>query len=103
MLISYTLVCLECILLICIRPVIKKIGLQLNVIRTDVFIMPVFHTKTIWDNTQLREAYSFVKMSCVDISFNNSVELQYAKTDVFRFLNAVLDKFLADMLSTASR
>ena len=59
----------------------SEVGLQFNIIRTDVFVVTVFHFKTFWDNAELRKPYTFIKMPCVYIAFNNCIELQNLKPD----------------------
>jgi len=39
--------------------------------------MPVLHTKALWYNTQLNKAQPLIKVSCVNVGGNHSIELQH--------------------------
>jgi hypothetical protein len=60
----------------------SEVVLQFNIIRTDIFIVPVLHSEALWDNAELRKPDTLIKMSCVYIAFNNGVKLQYSETDL---------------------
>ena len=60
----------------------SEVVLQFNIIRTDIFIVPVLHSEALWDNAELRKPDTLVKMPCVDIAFNNGVKLQYSEADL---------------------
>lgn len=53
---------------------------QHMVIRADIFIMPVFHTESAWNNPQLHKTKPFVQMSGMDIGCDNCIELQHTES-----------------------
>ena len=63
--------------------------------------MSVLHSKTIRDNAELSEANSFVQVTCVDVRFNNSVELKNFKADFLCLSYTIKHELFADMLSSA--
>ena len=69
------------------------------IIGTNILIMTVFHPETTGNHTQLDKAKTFIEMSCVNITGNNSIKLQDAETMEFSLNKTVGDQFLSDMKS----
>lgn len=63
--------------------------------------MSVLHSKTIRDNAKLSKAYSLVQVTSVNVRFDNSVELENGKTDLFCPYDTVKHELFADMLTSA--
>ena len=73
------------------------------VIRADILITSVFHTKAAWNRTQLNEAKALIQMSRVYIAFDNSIKLQHTKAKLPAHTQAIEHQFLSDVLSSCIR
>ncbi len=47
--------------------------LKFNIIRANIFVMAVFHTKPIRNYAELRKTNSLIKVSGVNIALNNFI------------------------------
>ena len=53
----------------------KDWNLQLMIIGANIFKMPIFHFKSLWDCSQLNKSKSFIQVPCVGIAFNHRIKL----------------------------
>lgn len=58
-------------------------NLQFIIIWAYIFIVPVFHSESLWNLTQWYKPKSLIQMSCMNITCNNSIELQNTISMVF--------------------
>lgn len=65
--------------------------------------MSVFHSKATRNSTKLDETQTLIQMPCVNVTFNNSIELQHFKTKLLCLIQAVYNKFFTDMLPPDGR
>ena len=59
--------------------------------------MTVFHTESAGDCAKLDEAQPLIQMSCMDIAFNDSIELQHPEAQGLSPAQAVKHQFFADV------
>ena len=52
---------------------ILRTVLQLNIVRDDVLVAPVFEQKSLGDHAELRKTNSLIKVSGVNIALNNFI------------------------------
>ena len=69
------------------------------VIRTDIFVMAVFHSKAIFDCSKLNKSKPLIQMSCVNIRCYNCIELKNSKTVLLSLNKTIAHKFFTDMKS----
>ena len=70
------------------------------IIWTDILIMSILHPESTGDGPKLLKAQTFIKVSCMDIVFNYSIELKNTKSKFFSFTQAVKNQLFSDMLAT---
>ena len=59
--------------------------------------------KASWNNSDLHESQSFIQVPCVDIAFNNSIELHNRKAKFLTHFQTVFYQLLPNVKSTAGR
>ena len=57
----------------------------------NIFVMPIFHAETLWDNTELRKAKSFIQMQGMDIGGNNGIPYCHCLLLVILFVFSYLN------------
>ncbi len=71
------------------------------VIRTDILVVPIFHSEAFRYCSELHKAQSFIQMSRMYVAFYNGVKLKHLKAVFAGFFQAIHYQFLSDVLSTA--
>ena len=77
--------------------------LQSMIIRTDIFIMTILHTKAFRNCSELNETEPFIKMPCMDICRHYSIELKNTKAVLLSLKQTIRNKLFADVQSPALR
>lgn len=78
----------------------KLTALQFVVVRADVFVMAVFHSKPFRDGAEQDKSETFVQVARMSVAFDNGIELQDSKSVLFSLFKAVLHEHFADMLAS---
>ena len=71
--------------------------LQFMIVRTYVFILSVLFPKSFRNRSQLDKTKPLIKMPCMNISRNDSIELQYPEPVLFPLDKAVQHQSFANM------
>ena len=77
--------------------------LQLVIIRTDVFIMPILHPESTGNRTKLYKTKPLIQMAGMNIALDHSIELEDSKAMLRGLFQAVQNQFLSDVKSAAGR
>ena len=77
--------------------------LKLVIVRADIFVMPVFHSKTFRDGSELDKSEAFVQVPRVRVGFDDGIELQYPEAALFSLFETVFHEHFADVLAPGFR
>ena len=69
------------------------------IIRANVFIVPILHSKSSGDCSKLNKTQPLVQMPGRSIAFNNSIELENTEAKILCDLQAVQNQLFTDMLT----
>ena len=67
------------------------------IIRTDILIMPVFHTETTRDCAKLYKAEAFIQMARMCVGCHDRIKLKHTKSMQFSLFQTILYQFFTDM------
>ena len=65
--------------------------------------MPVLHSKTFRNGSELDKSEAFVQVSRVRVAFDDGIELQYSEAVLFSLFETVLHQLFADVLASGLR
>ena len=71
--------------------------LQRMIVKTDILVMPIFHSKAVGNSSHLLETQSLIEMPCMNIRFYDSIKLQDFVPVNLGLFQAVIYKLFANM------